>query len=221
MLTTRIRVWDLPVRICHWSFAILVPAMWWTAENGEMGWHMRLGIVLLALLVFRILWGFAGSSTARFVQFIRGPGKVLSYLVGRTKWPASAIGHNPAGGWSVVAMLSAMLAQVIFGLFAGDPYDGATGPLNEMVGVMTADMLTDWHHTFFYVVLALVALHLLAIAFYAGIKREDLVRPMVTGEREALGGVAGIRKVPAWRGLACAAISLALAWWVWSGAPGV
>jgi len=220
-ISRTIAVWDLPVRICHWSFAIILPAMWWTAENGEMGWHMRLGLILLGLLAFRISWGFFGSSTARFASFLRGPGKVLAYLSGRKKWPATALGHNPAGGWSAVALLIAMLARVTMGLFAGDPYDGATGPLNEAVGVLTADMLTDWHHTFFYAVLALVCLHLLAIAFYVLVKRDRLLRPMVTGKREAPGGVAGIERVPLWRFLASAGVALALTWWVWSGAPGL
>jgi len=217
----KIKVWDLPVRICHWSFAVIVPAMWWTAENGEMGWHMRLGIMLLGLLVFRILWGLMGSSTARFSQFLRGPGKVIAYVSGRSEWKADDIGHNPAGGWSVVALLLAMLAQVSFGLFSGDPYDGATGPLNEKVGVMTADTLTELHETFFYALLALVCLHLLAVIYYSVVKKERIVPPMVTGKRTAPEGVAGMVAAPAWRVLVSAAIAFAAMWWVWSGGPGV
>jgi cytochrome b len=220
-ISSTIAVWDLPVRICHWSFAFILPAMWWTAENGEMGWHMRLGLILLGLLVFRILWGFFGSSTARFASFLRGPGKVLAYLSGRTKWPATALGHNPAGGWSAAALILAMLVQVTMGLFAGDPYDGATGPLNEVVGVLTADMLTDWHHTFFYAVLALVCLHLLAVAFYSLVKKDRLIPAMVTGKRTMPEAVAGMIAASAWRVVVCTGVAIAVMWWVWSGGPGL
>ena len=209
-----VKVWDLPVRICHWLFALILPAMWWTAENGEMGWHIRLGLLLLVVLVFRVLWGFAGSSTARFANFVRGPAKVIAHLRGNSD--KTVLGHNPAGGWSVIAMLLAMIAQVSFGLFAGDPYDGATGPLNSMVRTMTADSLTDLHETFFYVVLALVVLHLLAIAWYVGLKRDNIVRPMITGSRVLPETTEGTGSAPAWRVIACLLPALALAWWIWS-----
>ncbi len=219
--TNKVAIWDLPVRICHWSFALIVPAMWWTAENSEMGWHMRLGLVLLGLVVFRILWGFLGSSTARFTRFMRGPGAVLAYFRGRGDWRHGDIGHNPAGGWSVAALLLAMLAQVSFGLFSGDPYDGATGPLNETVRAMTADTLTELHETFFYVLVALVALHLLAVVFYSVVKKDRIVPPMVTGKRAAPFGTAGMVAAPAWRFVVSAAIALAVVWWVASGGPGL
>lgn len=209
-----VKVWDLPVRICHWLFALILPAMWWTAENGEMGWHIRLGLLLLVVLVFRVLWGFAGSSTARFSSFVRGPARVIAHLRGNSD--NTVLGHNPAGGWSVIAMLLAMIAQVSFGLFAGDPYDGATGPLNSMVRTMTADSLTDLHETFFYVVLALVVLHLLAIAWYVGLKRDNIVRPMITGSRVLPETTEGTGSAPAWRVIACLLPALALAWWIWS-----
>jgi cytochrome b len=215
----RVKLWDLPVRICHWSFALLLPAMWWTAEYGEMGWHKRLGLVLLALLAFRIIWGFIGSSTARFASFVRGPGAVIAYLRSLGGKQAPKIGHNPVGGWSALAMLAAMLAQVGMGLFAGDPYDGATGPLNGLVRTMTADRLTDWHEDFFNVLVALVVLHLLAVAFYLLVKRENLLRPMITGSRTVLAGAAGMEPVPAWRAVVAIAASVLLAGWVWSGAP--
>ena len=209
-----VKVWDLPVRICHWLFALILPAMWWTAENGEMGWHIRLGLLLLVVLVFRVLWGFAGSTTARFASFLRGPATVLRHLRGNSD--KTVVGHNPAGGWSVIAMLLAMIAQVSFGLFAGDPYDGATGPLNSMVRTMTADSLTELHEIFFYVVLALVVLHLLAIAWYVGLKRDNIVRPMVTGSRVLPDTTEGTGSSPAWRVIACLVPALALAWWIWS-----
>ncbi|GGD62724.1 cytochrome b/b6 domain-containing protein [Croceicoccus mobilis] len=215
----RVGIWDLAVRICHWSFALLIPTMWWTAENGEMGWHMRLGILLLALLVFRVLWGFFGSSTARFSHFVRGPGAVIAYFKSLSQSHDPVIGHNPAGGWSVLALLGAMIFQVVLGLFSGDPFDGATGPLNDLVGVMTADTMTDLHESFFNVLIALVALHIAAIAFYLVVKRDNLVHPMVSGKRSVPAGLKGNAPVPAWRGIVCAVVAMAVAYWVWSGAP--
>ncbi|WP_230280943.1 cytochrome b/b6 domain-containing protein [Croceicoccus sp. Ery15] len=214
-----VKLWDLPVRICHWSFVLLIPAMWWTAENNEMGWHMRLGLILLVLLTFRVLWGFFGSSTARFVSFLRGPGAVLAYFRSLGGGHAPIIGHNPAGGWSVMALLGAMLLQLGMGLFAGDPYDGATGPLNGLVGVMTADSLTEWHEGFFWVLVALIALHVMAVLLYLTVKRDNLVRPMVTGSRPAPAGTVGMAPASAWRALLCLAIAVGFAGWIWNGAP--
>ncbi len=211
------RVWDLPVRICHWSFVLLLPALWWTAENSEMGWHKRLGLLLLALLVFRIAWGFVGSSTARFASFVKGPGAVLAHFRGTTSH--AGLGHNPAGGWSVVALLLAMAVQVTTGLFAGDPYDGSTGPLNDLVRTMTADTLTEVHELTFNVIVALVALHLLAVLFYVTVKRDNIVRPMVTGSRALASGTAAMEPVPGWRAFACLAVGAALSLWVANGAP--
>ncbi|ARU15793.1 cytochrome b/b6 domain-containing protein [Croceicoccus marinus] len=215
----RVKLWDLPVRICHWGFVLLIPAMWWTAENHEMGWHTRLGLLLLALVVFRILWGFVGSSTARFGGFLRGPGAVLRYFGSLRGSHVPVVGHNPAGGWSVIALLGAMVLQLGMGLFAGDPYDGATGPLNDLVGVMTADTLTEWHESFFWVLVALIALHVLAIVLYRAVRRDNLVGPMITGSRAMGGDARGMAAVPAWRALACLLLAFAFAGWIWAGAP--
>ena len=215
--TAPVPVWDLPVRLCHWSFVVIIPAMWWTAENSEMWWHQRLGMVLLTLLVFRILWGFVGSSTARFSDFVRGPGAILAYLRGNRD--KAHLGHNPLGALSVLALLAAMIAQVSMGLFAGDPFDGATGPLRELVGVMTADRLTDWHHAFVWGIAALIALHLAAITFYAVFKQNDLVSPMLSGVKEAPAQAEPMNPAPVWRALLCLAFAAGLAAWIWVGAP--
>lgn len=218
---SKVRIWDLPVRIIHWSFVVLIPSLWWTAENHEMGWHIRLGIALLALLTFRILWGFFGSSTARFAQFVRGPRAVLDYFASLkgSAAHAPAIGHNPAGGWSVLALLGLMTLQVALGLFAGDPDDGTTGPLNHLVSFSTYDLATEAHEVVFNLIVAVIALHLAAIAFYTLVKRDRLVPPMLTGKRPLPEGTPGMQPVPAWRAVACAIAALTLAWWVWSGAP--
>lgn len=208
-------MWDPLIRITHWSFALLIPAMWWTAENSKWALHRQIGLVLLGLLAFRVLWGFLGPETARFSHFVKGPRAVLAYLRGG---PGHTIGHSPLGGWSTLALLGAMLAQVGMGLFAGDPYDGMTGPLNPLVGVMVADAITELHETFFWVVAALVGLHLAAITFYA-VKGDDLLSPMVSGDRPPLPGVAGIGPMPWGRGLLAIALAAGFAVWVAYGAP--
>jgi cytochrome b len=211
-----ISVWDPFLRLTHWSFPLLIPAMWWTAENDKWALHKRLGLVLFGLLVFRVLWGFLGPETARFAQFVKGPKAVLAYLHSGEGGPA--IGHSPLGGWSTMALLAAMLLQVSLGLFAGDPFDGMTGPLNALVGVSLADTITEVHETFFWVIAGLVGLHLAAICFYA-VKGDDLLSPMVGGNRPPLEGVAGIGPVPWIRGLLACGLAAGLALWVTYGAP--
>lgn len=212
-----VTVWDPFLRLTHWSFPLLVPALWWTAENSRWALHKRLGLVLLGLLVFRVLWGFVGPETARFGQFVKGPRAVLAYLRGdRAQGPA--IGHSPLGGWSTLALLGAMLFQVSLGLFAGDPYDGMTGPLNPLVGVALADTITEIHETFFWVVAGLIGLHLAAISFYA-VRGDDLLSPMVGGSRPPMGGVEGIGPTSWGRGLLAVGLAAALALWVAFGVP--
>lgn len=213
-----VRVWDLLLRLTHWSFPLLILAMWWTAENSKWAWHRRLGLVLLGILLFRVLWGFVGPETARFASFVRGPRAVIAYLRGALPDTANRIGHSPIGGWSTLALLAAMLLQVSMGLFAGDPFDGMTGPLNPLVGVLTADTITELHETFFWVLAGLIGLHLSAIVFYA-VKGNDLVSPMVSGDRPPMQAVTGIGPTPWVRGLIAAALAAGLALWVAYGAP--
>lgn len=212
-----VRVWDPLLRLTHWAFPVLIPAAWWTAENHKWALHKRIGLVLLGLLLFRILWGFLGPETARFAAFIKGPRAVLAYLRDGTRPGAQAIGHSPLGGWSTLALLGAMLFQVSLGLFAGDPYDGATGPLNAAVGVSVADAVTELHETFFWVVAGLIALHLAAITFYA-VKGDDLLSPMVGGDRPPISGVTGIGPTPWARGLVAVTLAASVALWIANGA---
>ncbi len=217
----QVRIWDLPVRICHWGFVLLLPVLWWTAENSEMRWHMRAGTLLLALVLFRILWGFVGSSTARFSGFVRGPLAVIAYLRTIGKGGDKTLGHNPAGGWSVMVLLLLMAAQTFSGLFAGDPFDGATGPLNEELGIGFSADMTDWHEFAFNLILGFVALHLAAITFYRLVLKDRLITPMITGTRER-GEIAGeMAPVPAWRALVCAVLAGGVALWAYYGAPGL
>ena len=213
-----VKVWDPLLRITHWSFLLIIPMMWWTAENSKWALHRRTGLVLLGLLVFRLLWGFLGPETARFSSFVKGPGEVIAYVRGAVSDAATRIGHSPIGGWSTLALLGAMLLQVSMGLFAGDPYDGMTGPLNPLVGVMTADAITEWHETFFWVIAGLIGLHLAAITFYA-VKGNDLLSPMVSGDRPPMPGVTGIGPTPWARAALAMGLAAGFALWVAYGAP--
>lgn len=213
-----VRVWDGLLRLTHWSFPLLILVMWWTAENDKWAWHRRTGLVLLGILAFRLLWGFIGPETARFASFVKGPKAVLAYLRGDTG-AGPVIGHSPLGGWSTMVLLGAMLAQVSMGLFSGDPYDGMTGPLNPLVGVLTADMITEWHETFFNVLAGLIVLHLAAITYYASVKHNDLVSPMLSGARPPMTGVAGIGPLSWGRGLGAVALAAGFALWIAYGAP--
>ena len=213
-----VKVWDPLLRITHWSFLLIIPMMWWTAENSKWALHRRTGLLLLGLLVFRLIWGFVGPETARFSSFVKGPGEVIAYLRGALSDAANRIGHSPIGGWSTLALLGAMLLQVSMGLFAGDPYDGMTGPLNPLVGVMTADTITELHETFFWVIAGLIGLHLSAITYYA-VRGNDLLSPMVSGDRPPMPGVAGIGPTPWGRAALAVGLAAGFALWVAYGAP--
>ena len=192
----RVRVWDLPVRLFHWAVVLLVPALWATHEWEMMDTHILLGEIMLGLVLWRLLWGVLGSSTARFASFVRGPGAVLRYLGGKG---GRSFGHNPLGGWSVVAMLLLLAVQVGLGLFASDEDGIVYGPLSHLVSYDTARTLAERHETLFWILVALIALHVLAILYYLLVKRDDLVTPMVTGRRAAADGEAVLVPAPLWR----------------------
>lgn len=180
----RVLVWDWAVRLFHWLIVLGVALMWWTGEQGMMDWHRRLGLCLLGLLVFRLVWGVIGPPTARFARMAVRPGAVLGYfrdlLGGRHK---PAFGHNPAGTLSVVAILLALATQVGTGLFAVDVDGLESGPLATLVSFETGRQLAEIHEASFNVLVALVVLHVAAIATYLVAFRDNLVRPMVTGRR--------------------------------------
>ena len=205
----RIRVWDLPIRLFHWSIVLLIPFLWWTAENDWMELHMLGGQVMLGLLIFRLLWGFVGSETARFAHFLKGPGAVLAYLSGRK---AAGPGHNPLGGWSAATMMMLLAIQIGLGLFALDEEAIHGGPLSGLIAYDKAVEIAEIHELLFNVLLGFIALHLAAIAFYLVVRRDNLVGPMVTGSSRAEPGLAGIAPTPAWRFLLCAALAAASAW---------
>ncbi len=191
----RIRVWDLPLRLFHWSLLALVLTClvsgwvggWW------MTWHLRSGYAVVALLLFRWCWGLCGGHHARFVHFVAGPRRVLAYLRGKREAAhAAALGHNPAGGWSVLALLGVLSLQVASGLFASDQIF-TQGPLASMVPDRISDALTYYHTTVGLPLLyGLIGLHVAAVLYYALVERTNLVLPMLDGDKRVDAATAAV-----------------------------
>lgn len=187
-----VRVWDLPTRSFHWLLAACVLCSVVSAKIGgnAMVWHFRLGYVVLTLLAFRILWGLVGGRWSRFASFLHAPSTVLRYLRGQAQPNEHLdVGHNPLGAFSVFAMLALLAAQVGSGLFADDDISN-TGPLIKFVSGATSSLLTNWHKNYGqWLIIALVLLHVGAIVFYLVRKRQNLVGPMLTGDKQLLAQV--------------------------------
>jgi cytochrome b len=215
--TVRAKLWDGPTRIVHWALVALIGFAWWAGETHHMDWHRLAGYGVLGLLVFRLIWGFVGSGTARFSSFVKHPAATLAYV--RTlpsRSHADAHGHNPLGAWSVLAILTALVVQVVSGLFAVDIDGLESGPLSDRVSFDTGRSFAKWHHLSFTGLQILVALHLAAIIFYAVYKRADLVGPMVTGTGK-FKGHPDIAFAPLWRAALIAVVAVLVAWWVSKG----
>ncbi|HUQ09244.1 MAG TPA: cytochrome b/b6 domain-containing protein [Steroidobacteraceae bacterium] len=174
------RVWDLPTRLAHWLFVAGVAFSWWTAETGRLEWHRWSGYSLLGLVVFRLYWGFVGGSTARFANFVRGPRAVVAYLRGNG---VAAIGHNPLGALSVLALLGLLLLQIALGLFAVDVDGIESGPLSLYVSFEAGRVAAKWHDIVFNALLGLIVLHVVAVLYYFVLKRQNLIGTMITGKR--------------------------------------
>jgi cytochrome b len=191
-LPRSVTVWDLPVRIFHWLLVLLLCFQYLSFKVGGdwMTYHMWSGYAILTLLLFRVAWGCVGSTHARFADFIHGPRAVLAHLKSLPRRePASFVGHNPVGGWSVLLMLLAVLAQAATGLFAND--DVATeGPLAGWVTKETSDFITTIHRYNFYFIAALAATHVAAILYYLYFKAENLTKSMITGRKMVPTGTA-------------------------------
>lgn len=178
-----IRVWDWPVRAVHWAIVALVAISVATGLVGgnAMEWHLRSGFAILALTLFRVLWGFAGGRHARFSSFVRGPRAVAGYVRALFAPPREMhAGHNPLGGWFVVLLLAVLLVQAATGLFANDDI-GTEGPLAKRVSDELSDRLTWLHARGAWVVLGLATVHIGASLFYLFVYRENLIRSMFTG----------------------------------------
>ena len=177
------RIWDLPTRLFHWLIVLLIIVSYVSVRENRMDVHLLSGYTVLTLLLFRLVWGFVGSDTSRFVRFLRSPFAALRHLSTFAKRvPDDQVGHNEAGGWMVLVMLLDLTFQVGTGLCSND--DAATeGPLAKYVGKEWSDRLSGYHAINFNILLVLIGLHVLAVVCYAVIKRHDLVRPMFTGKK--------------------------------------
>lgn len=210
-----IRLWDWPVRLVHWAFVLLIPAMWASAEFGQMEVHRLLGYGALFLLLFRLYWGVVGSATARFTSFVRGPAAIARYV----RSGITVIGHNPLGALSVVGLLGLLGVQIGLGLFAQDTDGEFAGPLARLVNYETSSTAGDWHELVFNGLLVMIGLHVAAILFYAFGKRDNLVRPMLTGrKRVAAGTVEPAAGSPA-HALIGVILSAAITGWMAAGTP--
>lgn len=212
----KVRIWDLPTRLFHWLLALAVIALVVTAKLGgnAMNWHLALGHVVLALLLFRLLWGLVGGHWSRFASFVHAPATLVRYLRGRGQVQDSA-GHSPLGALSVFAMLLALLAQVASGLLSDDEI-AFSGPLTRFVSGDMVALATHYHaHWGQYLIYVLTGLHLLAIAWY-GFQRRGLVGAMLTGDKLLPAPVPAARDTAATRllALALAALAAGIAWWV-------
>ncbi len=183
-------VWDVAVRIFHWALVLLIGFSWLSAEMDWMDWHFYSGYAVLTLILFRILWGFAGSTHARFSDFLYGPSAIIAYLRALpSRTAAKFAGHNPLGGISVLLILLCVLLQTGSGLFANDDilYEG---PLYKHVSKELSDWLTTIHKLNFDVLLVLAGVHIAAVFYYLVWKSENLVKPMITGRKQLPPGVA-------------------------------
>ena len=212
-MNTRAILWDLPTRLTHWAIVACVVFSWWSGEEGEFQWHAWSGYVVIVLVVGRIIWGFVGSPHSRFADFVRGPRGVARYVQGKED---AGAGHNPLGGWSVLALLSLLLALGVSGMFNSDDvmfegpfYYGASVEFRDAMGVV--------HEIAFDLLCVLIAIHLLAVAYYQLVKKLPLIQAMILGRVEGREGSAA--PVPAWRALVIVAVLSGLLWWAIDLAP--
>jgi len=182
-----IRIWDLPTRLFKWTLVVLVIFQVVTGKmaGGWLAWHIWCGYAILTLLIFRILWGLVGSTTARFSHFVKGPFAGLHHI--RELLSSSApreVGHNAVGGWMVIALILALLVQASSGLFTEDDLGmGDGGPLVGAARESWVKSMTSLHHFWINLIYILVALHVLAAVLYLIVKKQDLIVPMITGRK--------------------------------------
>ena len=204
-LPQTVPVWDLPTRLFHWILVALMIVQWLTAESdGAMQYHVWGGYAVLTLVLFRLIWGFAGSETARFSHFVRGPGAALDYVKALLRGETPLyLGHNPMGGWSILALLTLLLIQAGTGLFANDDIS-FDGPLSGWVSRSMSNWLTTVHKVNFNLLLLVIAAHISAVLFYLLVKRENLIHPMLSGRKHlpTKQAEAAPRMVSPWLGLA-------------------
>lgn len=223
-MTHAVRVWDLPTRLFHWLLAACIVGSVVTGHigGGLMEWHARIGYAVLSLLLFRLVWGFAGGHWSRFATFVYGPGSVAAYLRGQPH-PDHLVGHTPLGALSVFAMLMLLLAQVASGLVSSDEIS-FYAPLNRFVSDAQAALATRYHKRVGqWIIVALVLLHIGAIVYYRTRRHQDLVGPMLRGDKQLTQPARPSRDDAASRIAAAALFALCagfVAWLVGLGAAG-
>ena len=176
----KIRIWDLPTRVFHWLFALAVFGAIITDFLGEIEWHSYCGYTALVLVIFRIIWGFVGPLHARFSTFVPSFSKLKLFLKDKK---SDQLGHNPLGALSVLAMLVIVLVQATSGLFADDEIS-FQGPLAKFVSENTVKLMSQLHEANHLLVYGIVALHLIAIFYYQRIKKENILGPMIHGDKD-------------------------------------
>lgn len=212
----KIKVWDAPTRLFHWGLALAIPFMWYSADTGGnwLAWHLRVGLLILGLWLFRLCWGLWGSDTARFSQFVRGPAHIRRYLAGDITENEQP-GHNPLGALMVLALLAALAIQLLSGLFAADENTFThSGFLNGWVSEDTGSRMRSLHVNFFWILLGLIALHVSAVLFYRLVKRVNLIHPMLSGHKYLVGQVTPLAFASWPRLLLAVAVATAAVWWV-------
>lgn len=215
---TKVRVWDLATRLFHWSLVILIVAAWFTIENRLIEAHEIIGHLLLALIVFRVIWGLVGSSTSRFQEFLVHPIKAVAYLRNSLKLQAPhSTGHNPAGGWMVVVMLGVIGFQIVSGLYANDDL-GFSGALSDLVSKSASDKLTQLHAINFDILIAIIWLHVVAVFFYVIVKKDNLLKAKITGlkPKHQTNQNDVLRFKPMKLALGILTLALIFTWWLWA-----
>lgn len=177
-----IRIWDLPIRIFHWLLVLCITGSFVTINLGDefIQWHAYFGYSILTLLIFRIIWGFIGSTHARFASFFPTKKAIFDYLSGSSP---RVLGHNPVGAISVFALLFVLSVQVMTGLFVDDEVS-FQGPLTKYVSSSISSLLSQIHEGNQVLILTLIVIHVAAIIFYKKFKGEDLIGPMISGDKE-------------------------------------
>jgi cytochrome b len=215
--TKKIKVWDLPLRLFHWLLLVAVVTAYVAVKTDNIEIHAKAGYCILALLIFRIVWGFIGGTHSRFLNFIKGPGSILDYL--RRPHDAGRVGHNPLGALSVLGLLGVLLVQAITGLFNHSDDFFFDGPLYKFISTEVFGKIADVHDAMEYVILALIGLHIVAILFYRFVKQDHLVKPMITGNKEipADSSTPDAQGGSVWLGLIALAIGLGVIWYLTAG----
>ena len=179
-----VRIWDLPTRLFHWALATCVIGLVISGNVGgnAMVWHFRFGYAVLTLVLFRLVWGFAGGQWSRWSSLPLQPRHVWTYLRARSS-DQPYVGHNPLGSWSIVAMLFFLCLQVSTGLISDDEIANA-GPLTTLVSGHWVSWATAWHKNWGkLIILALVFTHLIALLWHRLQKHPPLLPAMLHGDK--------------------------------------